>query len=126
MSNENPFEVPEQMRKMAEQSVEQARNTYGQFMDAMLNAQSMWMSSMPANSTTDGLKDVQNMGVKFARENSDAALNLASELSKAKDYSEILQIQSRYAQDQMQKFTIQGQEMAHMMSTMAQRAGTNR
>ncbi len=124
MNTQNPFEIPEQMRKMAEQSVEQARNTYGQFMDAILNAQNTWMSSMPANSATDGFKEVQNLGVKFARENSDAALNLASEISKAKDYSEVLQIQSRYAQNQMQTFSIQGQEMAHMMSTMAQRAST--
>lgn len=126
MANQNPFEIPEQMRKMAEQSVEQARTTYGQFMEAMLNAQNMWMSSMPTNSATDGFKEFQNLGVKFARENSDAALNLASDLSKAKDYSEVLQIQSRYAQNQMQKFAIQGQEMASMMSTMAQRAGTGR
>jgi len=126
MANQNPFEIPEQMRKMAEQSVEQAKNNYGQFMEAVLNAQSMWMSSIPANSATDGLKEVQNLGVKFARENSEAALNLASELSKAKDYSEVLQIQSRYAQTQMQTYSIQGQEMASLMSTMAQRAGTGR
>lgn len=126
MSSQNPFEIPEQMRKMAEQSVEQARETYGQFMDAMLNAQSMWMSSMPANSATDGFKDVQNLGVKFARENSDAALNLASDLSKAKDYSEVLQIQSRYAQNQMQTFAVQGQEMARMISNIAQKASSGR
>ena len=126
MANQNPFEIPEQMRKMAEQSVEQARTTYGQFMDAMLNAQNMWLSSMPHNAATDGFKEVQALGVKFARENSDAALNLASDLSKAKDYSEVLSIQSRYAQNQMQTFALQGQEMAQKMSMIAQRAGTGR
>ena len=126
MADHNPFEIPEQMRQMTEQSVQQARSAYGQFMDAMLQAQSMWVSSMPSNSATEGFKDVQALGVKFARENSDAALNLASELSKAKDFSEVLSIQSRYAQNQMQTFAIQGQELGRMMSTMAQRASSGR
>ena len=121
MANQNPFEIPEQMRQMAEQSVHQARSAYGQFMDAMLQAQKMWLSNLPANSATDGFKEVQELGVKFARDNSDTALNLASELSKAKDFSEVLSIQSRYAQTQMQTFTMQGQELGRMMSTMAQK-----
>ena len=123
MSENNPFEIPEQMRKMAEQSVDQARNTYGQFMDAMLNAQNMWLSSMPANAATDSFKEVQTLGVKFARENSDAALNMASELSKAKDFTEVLSIQGQYAQKQMQTLTTQGQQMAQAMASMAQRSG---
>lgn len=122
MTDNNPFEIPEQMRKMAEQSVEQARNTYAQFMDAMVNAQNMWLSSMPTNAATDGFKEVQSLGVKFARENSDAALNMASDLSKAKDLSEILSIQSQYAQRQMQAFAAQGQEMTRAMTSMAQRS----
>lgn len=123
MAENNPFEIPEQMRKMAEQSVEQARNTYAQFMDAMVNAQNMWLSSMPTNAATDGFREVQNLGVKFARENSDAALNLASDLSKAKDFTEILSIQSQYAQKQMQTLTQQGQQMAQAMTSMAQKGG---
>lgn len=126
MSEQNPFEIPEQMRHMAEQSVEQARSSYGQFMDAMLQAQSMWLSSMPSNAATDGFKDVQALGIKFARENSDAALNLAGELSKAKDFSEVLSIQSRYAQTQMHTFAIQGQELGRMMSQLAQRSNSGR
>ena len=126
MANQNPFEIPEQMRQIAEQSVEQARTTYGQFMEAMLNAQNMWLANMPTNPATDGFKEVQALGVKFARENSDAALNLASELSKAKDFSQVLSIQSRFAQTQMQTFAIQGQELGRMMSAIAQRSSSGR
>lgn len=119
---ENPFEIPEQMRQLAEQSVEQARSTYAQFMEAMVNAQNMWLSSMPSNAATDGFKEVQALGVKFARENSDAAMNMASDLSKAKDLSEIMNIQSQYAQKQMQAFAAQSQEMTRAMTSMAQRS----
>lgn len=126
MSQNNPFEIPEQMRQLAEQSVEQARNTYGQFMDAMLQAQSMWFSSLPGNTAVDGFKDVQELGMQFARENADSAMNLATELSKAKDLTEILSIQSRYAQEQMQRFAAQGQQLAQTISQFAQHASSQR
>lgn len=125
MSNQNPFEIPEQFRQMAEQGVQQARSAYGQFMDAVLNAQNMWLSSMPSNAATDGFKEVQALGVRFARENSDAALNMASELSQAKDLNEVFTIQSKYAQRQMQAYAEQGQEMARKMTNIAQRSGPN-
>jgi chemotaxis protein CheY-P-specific phosphatase CheC len=126
MAQNNPFEIPEQMRQMAEQSVEQARNTYGQFMDAMLQAQSMWFSSMPGNPAVDSFKEVQELGMQFARENADTALNLATEISKAKDLTEVLSIQSRYAQTQMQRFASQGQQLGQTISQAAQRAATQK
>ena len=125
MTQNNPFEIPEQLRQLAEQSVEQARNTYGQFMDAMLQAQNMWFSSLPGNSAVDGFKEVQDLGMQFARENADNALNLATELSKAKDLTEIIAIQSRYAQTQMQRFAAQGQQMAQTISQFAQHASSH-
>lgn len=45
----NPFEILDQTRDLAERSVEQARTAYGQFMDAMLKAQSTSLTSLPAN-----------------------------------------------------------------------------
>lgn len=126
MAQNNPFEIPEQMRQMAEQSVEQARSTYGQFMDAMLQAQSMWFSSLPGNPAVDSFKEVQELGMQFARENADTALNLATEISKAKDLTEILSIQSRYAQTQMQRFAAQGQQLGQTISHAAQRAASQK
>jgi len=54
------FEIPQQLREMAERNVEQARNAYGQFMDAMVQATGMWMGAMPANEMTSGFKVVQD------------------------------------------------------------------
>jgi hypothetical protein len=39
------FEIPQQLRELAERNVEQARTAYGQLMDAMAQATGMWMSA---------------------------------------------------------------------------------
>jgi hypothetical protein len=44
MVQNQPFEIPEQLRELAERNVEQARAAYGQFMDAMVQAMGMWMA----------------------------------------------------------------------------------
>jgi hypothetical protein len=35
MPQNQPFEIPQQLRELAERNVEQARTAYGQLMDAM-------------------------------------------------------------------------------------------
>ena len=42
---QNNFEIPQQIRDLAEKNVEQARASYGQFMDAMMQAMGMWSKS---------------------------------------------------------------------------------
>jgi hypothetical protein len=41
MVNNQPFEIPQQFRELAEQNVEQASAAYKQFMDAMMQAMGM-------------------------------------------------------------------------------------
>lgn len=41
------FQMPEQIREMAEKNVEQARAAYGQSMDAMTQAMGMWSKGIP-------------------------------------------------------------------------------
>lgn len=59
MSRNNGFDFPEQARALAEKNVEQASAAYGQFMDAMTQAMSMWWGALPANEMTSGFKTVQ-------------------------------------------------------------------
>src|SRR3977135_750790 len=63
MAQTPPFEIPQQLRELAERNVEQARAAYGQFMDAMVQATGMWMGAMPANEMTSGFKVVQDRAV---------------------------------------------------------------
>lgn len=117
---QNPFEIPQQMRDLAEQNVEQARQAYGQFMDAMTQAMSFWSKSLPANDMSAGFRAVQDRATKFAKQNAEAAFALASDLASAKDIQEILAHQSRFAQSQMQAYALQAQELGRLVAEAMQ------
>ena len=114
------FEFPLQIRELAERNVEQARAACGQFMDAARKAQDMMGTMLPENSLTTGMKQLQERTMRFTQENMDASFSLASELAKAKDFPEMLQIQSRHAQLQMAAYATQAQELGRLMADAVQ------
>jgi hypothetical protein len=120
MAQYQHFEIPQQLRELAERNVEQARAAYGQFMDAMAQATDIWMGAMPMNEMTSGLKVVQERAIRFAKQNADACFALASELANAKDIQDALAIQGRYAQTQMQSYALQAQELGRLMGQASQ------
>jgi phasin len=122
MAQQYPFEIPDQIRDLAERSVEQARTAYGQFMDAMLKAQSMTWTSLPANAVTTSFAEIQERTIEFARKNAEASFALATDLAKAKDVAAVLDIQSRFVQSQMQAYATQAQELGRLMMATAERA----
>ena len=117
---QNPIEFPQHLRDLAEKNVEQARGAYSQFMDAMTQAMGMWMNAMPQNDMTSGFKVVQERAIRFGKQNAEAGLAFASELASAKDFQDVLAIQSRYAQTQMQNYALQAQELGRLMAEAAQ------
>jgi phasin len=121
MPQGSPFQIPEQLRELAERSVDQARTAYGQFMDAMLNAQSKWSVGLPTSTITGGFKEIQELAIKFARQNADANFALATDLARAKDIAEVLAIQSRFAQSQMQAYASQAQDLGRLVTQAAQK-----
>jgi len=120
MVSRSPFEVPEPIRELAEKNVAQARAAYGQFMDAMAQAVEMWSRAMPSNEVTAGFKVAQERAIRFAKQNAEACFALASELANAKNIQDMLAIQSRYAQTQMQTYALQAQELGRLMAEAAQ------
>jgi hypothetical protein len=119
--SQNPFEIPQQMRDLAEKNVKQARVTYGQFMDAMTQAMTVWATAMPSNEMTSGFKVVQDQATRFAKQNADAAFALADDLANAQDIQNAFALQSRYAQTQMQVYASQAQALGRLMAEAAQR-----
>lgn len=120
MAQPPPFEIPQQLRELTERNVEHARATYGQFMDAVSQAMGVWASAAPANAMTASLKVVQDRAVTFAKQNGEACFNLAAELANAKDIADILGIQSRHAQMQMQAYALQAQELTRLVMEATQ------
>jgi phasin len=120
MPEKQVFEIPRQLRELTEKNVEQARTTYGQFMDAMTQAMSAW-SSASANAMTSRFKAVQERAIQFAKENADAGFALASELAKAKDLQDVLRLQNSFAQKQMESYARQARDLGRLMAEATQR-----
>src|SRR5215831_20658022 len=120
MTQNQQFEMPQQLRQLSERNVEQARSACNQFMDTMAQATSLWLSAMPPNETTSGLKAIHERAACFAKQNAEACFTLASELANARDMQDVLGMQGRYAQTQMQGYTLQAQELALLMARAMQ------
>lgn len=117
---QNPFEMTQQIRELAEKNVEQARAAYGQYMDAMTQAMGIWSKGIPENQMTSGFKVVQDRAIGFAKQNAEAGFALAADLAKAKDIAEMMSMQNRYAQTQMQSYALQAQELGRLMTEAVQ------
>ena len=115
MGKQQEFQIPQQLRELAEKSVEQARSAYGQFLDGMAEAVRAW-STVPSTVMTSGFKAVQEGAIQFAKENAEAGFALASELAQAKDLQEVLRLQSNFAQKQMQSYARQAQDLGRLMA----------
>ena len=115
MADQPPFEIPPELRDRAERNVEQARAAYGHFMDFLSQAIGAWTGSQAGEGAT-GFKTVQDRAVAFAKENADRSFNLASDLTRAKDVQEVLTLQSRYVQTQMQSYAMQAQQLGWLMA----------
>jgi hypothetical protein len=111
---QNPFEISQQLRRLAEENVERARALYLQFMDGIAQAMGLWSVSS-TDVITPRFHEVRERATKFAKENADAAFALAKEVSRAKDLSELLSLQTRYVQSQMRWYADQTQEFGRLM-----------
>lgn len=115
MSQNQPFDIPQELRKLAEQNVEKARQLYLQFIEGVAQTMAIWAASA-SGSISPGFNRVRARTVKFAREDADAAFKLARDLAKAKDIQELLNLQSRYVQSQMRWYADQTQEFGQLMT----------
>jgi hypothetical protein len=120
MAQNQPFDIPQQLRELTEQNVEQASAAYGQFMDAMTEAMGMWWKALPPSEMTSGFQAMQERAVRFAKQNAEAGFTLASSLANARDIQDVLALQSHYAQSQMHTYALQAQELLRLMTEAAQ------
>ena len=111
------FEIPSDMRKFAEQSVEQARKAF----DGFINAAQQAVNDMEgrANVAQASAKDVGEKAMSFAQRNIMASFELAQKLVRAKDVEEILKLQSEYVKSQMQVLGEQAKELNQSASKAA-------
>ncbi len=102
MKTPENFEVPEQVREMAEKGVEQARKAYDEFASAASEAVSKVETS--AETMRNGAVDLNKKALSATEESMNASFDLATNLVKAKDIQEVMELQTKYVQSQMQRF----------------------
>lgn len=120
MSDKPQFEIPEAMREVAERNVEQTRAAYTQFLEMARQAQDLVAKSSDA--VAQSAREVQTRAIRFAQQNMDASFGFAADLARARDLKEYFEIQTRYAQSQMQTYTQQAQELGKLLGEAAQKA----
>ncbi len=120
---QNPqFEISPELRELAERNVEQAQQGFHQLMNAARQAQDMMGTMLPHTAASAALKGLQDRAMRFTRQNVDASFALVHDLANARDFQHALEIQSRFAQDQIQNYSRQAQELGRLMAEVAQKA----
>ena len=116
-NGQNRFEIPKEMRSMAEASFGQARKTFEKFLTSAQQA----AGSIEERGTTvrAGAKDVSSKAIAYAEKNVQASLDFAQSLLKAKDLTEVMRLHSEYVQEQMRSLAEQAAEMGQTVSRAA-------
>jgi phasin len=111
------FEIPKEMRAMAEASFDQARKAFEKF---VATAQQTAGSIEERGATVRaGAKDIGAKAVSYAEKNVQAALDHAQSLLHAKDLADIMRLHSEYVQSQMRSLAEQASEMGQIVSRAA-------
>jgi len=119
--SDDRFEIPKEMRAMAEASFDQARKAFDKF---LTSAQTAAGSIEERGATVAaGAKDIGAKAVSYAEQNVKASLDHAQSLLKAKDLTEVMRLHSEYVQGQMRSLAQQASEMGQIVSKAAMDAG---
>src|ERR1700732_940298 len=111
------FEIPKEMRSMAEASFEQGRQPFEKL---ITTAQAAAGSIEERGATVRaGAKDINAKAIAYAEKNVQASLNYAQSLLHAKDLTEVMRLHSEYVQSQMRSLAEQASEMGQIVSRAA-------
>jgi phasin len=120
MAANDRFEIPPEMRAMAEKGVEQAKQAFEGFISAAHNAVNAFEGQ--AETARQGAKDVTEKAITFAGQNIASSFELARQLVQAKDAQEVLRLQTDFIRNQMQVFAEQAKELGESTSKAARDA----
>jgi len=112
-----PFEVPEQMRALAEKSVSQARDNYAKFKDAAESHNGTIEAVF--TSASKGASAYSAKLMEFMKANTTATLDFAQELLAVKSPSEVLELCTSHARKQFETLGAQAKELAEIVQKIA-------
>lgn len=110
------FEIPAEMRALAEKSVEQARQAFETFMTAASQAAST--ADKQAAGARAGVKEVGELAVRFAERNVASSFEFAQQLVRAKDSQEVMALHADYVKRQIAALSEQTKELTKEAAKM--------
>jgi phasin len=111
------FEIPKEMRSMAEAGFDQARKGLEKF---LAGAQATAGSIEERGATVRaGARDIGTKAMSYAEKNVQASLDYAQSLLHAKDLTEVMRLHGDYVQAQMRSLAEQASEMGQIVSRAA-------
>ena len=111
------FEIPKDVRSMAEANFEQARKAFEKF---VATAQATADTIEERNAAVRaGAKDISSKAIAYAEKNVQTSLDQAQSLLKAKDLPEVMRLHGDFVQGQMRALTEQASEMGQIVSRAA-------
>jgi phasin len=117
MDQNNRFEIPKELRSMAEASFDQARKAFETFLSSAQQAASTFEGRGEA--VRASAKDVSVKAITFAEKNVAASLDYAERLLQAKDLTEVMKLHSDYVQGQMRTLAEQASEIGQAVTRAA-------
>ena len=111
--NNVKFEVPAELRNMAERAIDQSERAFDLFFDAA--SKSIATIPIPAS-------DISNKSLSFTEQNARAAFDHARKLLHASDPQEAMQIQSEFLKNQMTTAREQMMQISEAMASVAKDA----
>lgn len=118
------YEIPTEMRDMAEKSVEQARKAIDGFMGAAQKTVDTFEGS--ATTVQTSAKDVTRKSFSYAEQNIAAAFDLAQKLVRAKDVQEAMQYQAEYVRSQFEAMQTQMKELGTLAQAAVKQPGSKK
>lgn len=116
------FEIPTEMRNLAEKSVEQAKKAFDDFITAAQKAvTAVEGQTASANAST---KNIGEKAMAFAEKNVATSFEFAQKVVRAKDIQELTQLQTEFVKTQMPTFVEQARALGQTVAQDAARPTT--
>jgi phasin len=117
------FEIPAEMRAIAEKSVEQARRAFDTFMSAAQQAATS--ADKQTAAARAGAKEVGALAVRCAERNIASSFEFAQQLIRAKDFEEVMALHTDYVKRQIAALSDQVKELTKEAAKMAGQSDRN-
>jgi phasin len=114
------FEIPADMRAMAEKSVEQARVAFNTFMTAAQEAVASFEGQ--AKAAQAGAKDMSEKALSYAERNVANTFAFADRIVHAKDAQDFIRLQTEFIQAQMKELAEQAKELGESAAKLAMKS----